>query len=138
MCFLIALGRFGAPKWMNNHDFWILLGPFWGQKSPKWHPKNHPKIDAEKIPKKISQSCPFLDHFWVKNLKKGIQKRIQKSMPKKCRKMMPKGSQNDAKMDAKIMICSICSRKGDFVKTRTTLERELAYEGSGVQKSMKK
>ena len=45
---------------------------------------------------------PFWRPFPIKNRKNGIQKIIQKSIPKKYRKMMPKGSQNDAKMDAKI------------------------------------
>ena len=48
--------------------------------------------------------------------------------------MMPKGSQNDAKMDAKIMIFSNFSRKGDFAEMCTTIERELGCEGLGVPK----
>ena len=47
---------------------------------------------------------------------------------------MPKGSQNDAKMDATIMIFSNFSRKGDFAEMCTTIERELGFEGLGVAK----
>ena len=52
--------------------------------------------------------------------------------------MMPKGSQNDAKMDAKIMIFSIFLRKSDFVEMCTTIERELGSEGLGVPKIKEK
>ena len=55
-------------------------------------------------------------------------------MPKMYRKMMLKGSQNDAKMDAKIMIFSNFSRKGDFAEMCTAIERELGCEGLGVPK----
>ena len=59
-------------------------------------------------------------------------------MPKKYRKMMPKGSQNDAKMDAKIMIFWNFSRMDDFAEMCTTIERELCSEGLGVPKIDKK
>ena len=52
--------------------------------------------------------------------------------------MMPKGSQNDAKMDAQIMIFSNFSRKGDFAEMCTTIERELGCEGLGVPKIKEK
>ena len=56
------------------------------------------------------------DHFGArfrpKNRKNVIQKGMQNSMPKKYRKLMANGSQNDAKMDAKIYENSCFSEKG--------------------------
>ena len=55
---------------------------------------------------------PFWRPFWAKNRKNVIRKGMQNSMPKKYRKLMAKGSQNDAKMDAKIFEKSYFSEKG--------------------------
>ena len=60
---------------------------------------------------------PFWEPFSIKNRKNGIQKGIQKLMPKKHRKMMPKGSQNDAKMDAKMKEFLICYEFVTFWKS---------------------
>ena len=73
--------------------FWAVLGRFLGGQPQK-----------------------FGSHFRQKNRKKCIQKDIQKSMPKKYRKLMPNGSQNEAKMDAKIMIFSVLLERVIFRK----------------------
>ena len=68
-----------------------------------WAPKGCPRP---------SFAGPFWEPFSVKNRKNVIQKGMQNSMPKKYRKLMAKGSQNDAKMDAKICENSDFSEKG--------------------------
>ena len=50
--------------------------------------------------------------FSTKSRKNGIQKGMQNSMSEKYRKLMAKGSQNDAKMDAKIFENSYFSETG--------------------------
>ena len=40
-----------ASKEQVASEIGAILGPFFDQKSKKWHPKKHVKIDAEKVSK---------------------------------------------------------------------------------------
>ena len=116
-----------APSKMNAS----LLGAIFGQKSKKWHPKRHPKIDAEKVSKNDAKRLPkwmpkLMSFQFVWNLRPfenhwffigktsifaiGGFQQIEKIWKKRCRneawksdaKIMPKWCQNGAKMGTKI------------------------------------
>ena len=91
----------------------------------------------------------FFDRFWIDFASQNGPKTLQKSMPKSVDFSMPfwidfwidLGSQNPPKIDQKSIPKSMKSRspyqRGNILKMRTALQRELNFEGVGDAKSKK-
>ena len=75
---------------------------------------------------------PILGAIFDQNSKKGIQKGMQNSMLKKYRKLMAKGSQNDAKMEAKIFDFQAFSKKMKSMKSSPRSDGSMILQVQGT------
>ena len=73
-------GGLGAKLSERPSAFRPLLATFFHQKSKKWHPKRHPKIDAGKVWKNDAKRFKMMQKLMPK---KGIQKILWMLLQKK-------------------------------------------------------
>ena len=120
-----ALGRPGQGPCTSRRT---LLATIFHQKPKKWHPKKHPKIDAEKVSEMYAKRCQKGCQNGPKRDPKGPKRSPKEAkgspkgakVPKQETKMEPKGAKREPKW----------SQSGSKIDAETLLEK-------GVEKSYK-